>query len=182
MNYQVLQMRQFFLDNYKLSPVAELEYRFEPVGDNDQDKRKSSMAFVKRMNSLETPLKEMFDAQHQVLLSFSEFPVIYKLGFNKHAFNALAPLYSKLDKAVKDMQKTLKKHSSAPEVVDYYKAAEPFLAVSVYDMMKADFAEFEKVTVVRMAESQAKYPEWQHWDSALPDWEAVNAKYKDAKK
>lgn len=182
MNYQAVNMHNFFLNNYRLSPVAELEYRFEPVGDNDQDKRKSSMAFVKRMNTLEPALKELFDAQHHVLLSLAEMPVVYKLGFNKHAFNALAPLYAKLDKAVKEMQRLLKKHASVPEVVEYYKGVEPFLAVSVYDMMKADFSEFEKVTVARMAESQAKYPDWKTWDSALPEWETINVRYKDAKK
>lgn len=182
MTYQALEMQKFVKEHYRLSPVSEMEFAFEPHGETDQHKRNSSLAFTKRMKALDPVLQEMFDVQHKLFLCFNEMPVVFKLGFNYHAFNALAPLYAKLEKTVKEFQKTLKKHSGQPEVVEYYKELEPFLAVSVYDMMKSDFALFESETVKRMAENKASDPVWDRWDSEFINWEMVNQLYKEAKK
>lgn len=182
MQYKSLDMFQFFYQNYKLNPVSVLEFNFEPSGADDQEKRKSSLSFVKRMNTVSPALNELYDAQVRMVSDYQEMRVVYKLGFNFNAFNVLAPLYAKLEKNVKEFQRLLKKHSSHPEVVEYYKSAESELPVNVYDMMKEDFAAFEKVTTVRIAEAKASDPHWTLWDSELPNWETVNQLYKNAKK
>lgn len=181
MTYKALEMQKFFQENYKLSPVAVLEFEFEPFGETDQDKRKSSMAFVKRMNALNPAFEELYEEQHHLLQAFSDMPVVYKLGLNENAFYSLVPSYVKLEKCLKSFQKCLKKHSGQPEVVEYYKKAEDYLSTNVYEMMKQDFALFEAVTTERMVETKAKYPHWDKWDSATPNWELVNLKYKEAK-
>ncbi len=181
MTYQALALKEFVSQNYKLSPVSVMEFEFEPTGETDQDKRKSSLAFVKRMNAMNQSLEELYEEQHKLFLAFSEMPVMFKLGFSEVTFYALVPQYVKLEKALKNFQKTLKKHSSHPEVVAYYKNLEPHLSTNVYEMMKSDFAEFEKVTVERMAESKARFPNWDRWDEPTPDWTLVNQKYKEAK-
>lgn len=182
MQYKSLEMFQFFLQNYKLNPVAVLEFNFEPTGADDQEKRKASMSFVKRMNTVSPALNELYDAQCRILGDYPEMRVVYKLGFNLHAYNVLAPLYAKLEKNVKEFQRLLKKHSSHQDVVDYYKLAEDKLPSNVYEMMKEDFAAFETVTVPRLEDAKAKYPDWDMWDGASPDWEHVNQLYKNAKK
>lgn len=182
MQYKSLEMFQFFLQNYKLNPVAVLEFNFEPTGADDQEKRKASMSFVKRMNTVSPALNELYDAQCRMLGDYPEMRVVYKLGFNLHAYNVLAPLYAKLEKNVKEFQRLLKKHSSHPDVVEYYKLAEGQLSSNVYEMMKEDFAAFETVTVPRLEDAKAKYLDWDMWDGASPDWEHVNQLYKNAKK
>lgn len=182
MQYKSLEMFQFFLQNYKLNPVAVLEFNFEPTGADDQEKRKASMSFVKRMNTVSPALHELYDAQCRMLGDYPEMRVVYKLGFNLHAYNVLAPLYAKLEKNVKEFQRLLKKHSSHPDVVEYYKLAEAQLPSNVYEMMKEDFAAFETVTVPRLEDAKAKDPDWDMWDGASPDWEHVNQLYKNAKK
>lgn len=182
MQYKSLEMFQFFLQNYKLNPVAVLEFNFEPTGADDQEKRKSSMSFVKRMNTVSPALNELYDAQCRMLGDYPEMRVVYKLGFNLHAYNVLAPLYARLEKNVKEFQRLLKKHSSHPDVVEYYKLAEVKLPSNVYEMMKEDFAAFETVTCTRLEDAQSKYPDWHMWDGSSPDWELVNQLYKNAKK
>jgi hypothetical protein len=182
MQYKSLQMFQFFKEQYKLNPVAVLEFNFEPVGADDQEKRKSSLTFVKRINTVSPSLNELYDAQVRMVSDYHEMSVMYKLGFNFHAFNALVPLYAKLEKNVKEFQRLLKKHSSHPEVVSYYKEAESHLPANVYEMMKEDFALFETVTVERMKEVKAKDSAWTMWDSEHPDWDTINRLYKEAKK
>lgn len=181
MNYQVLEMKKFFLENYKLHPGAVMEYAFEAQGEDDQAKRKATLAFVKRMNALETALDSLFEEQHKLLQTFTEFHVVYKIGFSEVAFYSLTSMYAKLDKRLKEFSKTLKKHQSLPEVAEYFKAAEPYLATNVYNMMKEDFAEFEKVTAVRMQNDKERFPEYQFWDATTPDMSRVNQIYKEAK-
>lgn len=182
MQYKSLDLFQFFYQNYKLNPVAVLEFNFEPTGVDDQDKRKASMSFVKRMNTVSPALNELYDAQVRMVSDYPEMRVLYKLGFNLHAYNVLAPLYARLEKNVKEFQRLLKKHSSHPEVVEYYKLAETQLPTNVYDMMKEDFGVFQTVTVQRLDTAKEKNPDWDMWDSAYPDWEVVNQLYKNAKK
>lgn len=182
MQYKSLDLCQFFFEHYKLNPVAVLEFNFEPSGADDQEKRKASMSFVKRMNTVSPSLNELYDAQCRMLGDYPEMRVVYKLGFNLHAFNVLAPLYARLEKNVKEFQRLLKKHSSHPEVVEYYKLAEAQLPTNVYEMMKEDFGAFETETVQRLDAAKEKYPDWDMWDAAQPDWEAVNQLYKNAKK
>lgn len=182
MQYKSLELFQFFVQSYRLNPVAVLEFNFEPTGADDQEKRKASMSFVKRMNTVSPALNELYDAQCRMLGDYPEMRVVYKLGFNLHAYNVLAPLYARLEKNVKEFQRLLKKHSSHPDVVTYYKLAEEQLPSNVYEMMKEDFAAFETVTVQRLEDAKAKHPDWDMWDGASPDWEVVNQLYKNAKK
>ncbi len=181
MNYQALKLNQFFREHYLLSPVSVMEFEFEPFGETDQDKRKSSVNFVKRMNVITPFLNELYDEQHHLFQAVSEMPCIYKLGFNKNAFYALVPHYVKLEKSLKAFKQLLKKHSVHPEVAAYYKDAEVWLESNIYEMMKSDFAEFEKVTTQRLEQYKAEEPEWDRWDEATPDWSVVNEKYKAAK-
>lgn len=178
MNYQVLEMQKFFQDNYKLHAVSELEDAFSPVGETDQEKRKSSMAFVKRMTVLQTPLEELFQKQCDLMTAFSDFKTTYKMGFNENSFYSLAALYGKLEKCLKEFSKTLKKHSNQPEIDKYFKEAEPYLATNVFNMMKEDFESFEVITKARMQKCKETYPNFNEWDSATPDWEIVKDKYK----
>lgn len=182
MQYKSLELFQFFFQSYRLNPVAVLEFNFEPTGADDQEKRKASMSFVKRMNTVSPALNELYDAQCRMLGDYPEMRVVYKLGFNLHAYNVLAPLYARLEKNVKEFQRLLKKHSSHPDVSAYYKLAEEQLPSNVYEMMKEDFAAFETVTVQRLEDAKAKHPDWDMWDGASPDWEVVNQLYKNAKK
>jgi len=182
MQYKSLELFQFFAQNYRLNPVAVLEFNFEPTGADDQEKRKASMSFVKRMNTVSPALNELYDAQCRMLGDYPEMRVVYKLGFNLHAYNVLAPLYARLEKNVKEFQRLLKKHSSHPDVAAYYKLAEEHLPSNVYEMMKEDFAVFETVTVQRLEDAKVKHPDWDMWDGASPDWEVVNQLYKNAKK
>lgn len=178
MTYKVLEMKKFFTDNYKLHAGSEMEHVFVATGETDQEKRKSSLSFVKRMSALEQPLDELFQKQGEVLKSFSDFEIIYKMGSNEVAFYSLASLYSKLEKSLKDFNKSLKKHSNQPEIVEYFKEAEPYLSTNVFNLMKEDFDLFETVTVERMNEHKARFPDFNNWDSPVPDWEIVKERYK----
>lgn len=182
MQYKSLALFQFFREHYRLNPVAVLEFDFEPTGADDQEKRKASLSFVKRMNTVSPALHELYDAQVRMVSDSQEMYVVYKMGFNFNAFNVLAPMYAKLEKNVKEFQRLLKKHSNHPEVAEYYKAAEAELPSNVYEMMKSDFAAFEAVTVRRMVVEKERYPEWTLWDSEHPNWESINQLYKNTKK
>lgn len=181
MNVQALSLKEQFKAKYSLSPVSEMEYHFEPVGETDQEKRKSSMAFVKRMGAITPALDEMFDVQHRLNNAFNDMPVIYKLGSNKIAFNALAAEYGKIEKALKEFRKVLKRHSNIPEVVEYYKEAESLLPASAYELMKQDFEAFLPVAEQRLASDMSRFPDFKHWDNAEIDWDTVNKRFKEAK-
>lgn len=178
MTYQVLKLREFFTQHYKLHAASEMEFSFEPFGEDDQAKRKSSLAFVKKMTQLQAHLEDMYVVQKNLLKATDEFAVVFKLGSNEVAFYALAPLYAKLEKALKEFFKTLKKYQNLPDVAEYFKKAEVYSNVNVFDMMKEDFSEFEKVTTVRMEADKKRFPDFKHWDSATPDWDVVKEKYK----
>jgi hypothetical protein len=181
MNYQVLEMKKFFLANYKLHPNAVMEYSFSPEGEDDQSKRKSTLAFVKRMNTLTTPLDDLFEEQHKLLHTLTDFHIVYNIGFSEVAFYSLSAMYAKVDKRLKEFSKTLKKHQSLPEVAAYFKNVETYLATNVYNMMKEDFLEFEKVTSVRMENDRKRFPDYHFWDAATPDMARVNQIYKESK-
>ncbi|BDR25592.1 hypothetical protein RVBP17_3630 [Pseudomonas phage sp. 30-3] len=182
MNYKALEVFYFFLEHYKVNPVADLEFKFEPSGSDDQSKRKSSLSFVKRIGVLTPSFNELYEVQNRFMTDLREMNVVYKIGFNYNAFNVLAPLYARYEKNVKEFRRLLKKYSSFNEVTEYYKKADNMLPDNVYETMKEDFSLFNDVTTKRLSEIKLCYPNWQVWDSEHPNWETINQLYKNAKK
>lgn len=178
MEYKVLEMQKFFNDNYKLHAVSDLEESFTPVGNTDQEKRKSSLTFVKRMSILQEPLDELFNNQCELISAFSEFRTTYKMGLNENAFYDLASSYAKLEKSLKDFLKNLKKHSNQPEIANHFESALPYLSTNVFNMMKEDFEAFEVVTKERMEINKERYPDFDRWDNHYPNWETIKERYK----
>lgn len=176
MNLQSLNMLAQIKEKYSLSPLAVMSYEFDSEGDI-----KKSQVFLKRLNQMTPVLEELYTAQHKIYMTLNEMPVIFKLGFSKVCFNALAPIYSQLDKNIKEFKRVLKKGSSFTEVVEFFKEAEAIFDVNVYEMMKSDFAEFQPTVDERMAVTKATYTNFDLWDSTEVDWVVVNQRYKEAK-
>lgn len=181
MNYKVLELKKFFLANYKLHPSAVMEYDYVAPGEDDQSKRKATLSFVKRMTALSDPLEKISAHQQKLFYALNDFDVLYKLGANEVVYYVLANLYSVLDKTLKEFSKELKKNQNQPEIVEFFKNAEPYLNQSGYAMMKEDFEMFEPVTTERLNSDKKRFPNHTVWMNPTPDMEKVNEIFKKTK-
>lgn len=178
---KVLELKENFQKHYRVAPLAVLEFNFDNSGEHDDEKRKKSMAFVKRLNALSPALHELAEVQFNLYGAFTDFAVVYKLGSNYHAYNALGKLYGSLEKRMKEFKTVLKKHSNQPEVAELYKPAVEMLDMSAFDMMRLDFEVAKPMFEERMREDQSRFPEFTHWDTTEVDFETVKENFKKAK-
>lgn len=135
----------------------------------------------KRMNTLFKPLNELYDAQLALFATFTEFRYCYTFGSGCTTNYYLASLYGSWAKRAKEFSALLKKHSSQPEIAEYYQFMQEHLKTDVYAMMKQDFINSIVAFAKRRAIDVAKYPKWDKWEPLELDWEIVNARFKAAK-
>lgn len=168
--------------NFTFHPLLALEDNFEPVGKDDMEKRKATIAFTKKLNSLSKALDESFDKKFKVYSSFHEFKCVYKLMESATAFNYLAKLYAALDYSLQELNKFLKSQKNVPEVMQDFNGFEELLELNVWDTMNKDFEYFQTVTAKRLARSKERFPKHDMWEQSEPNMEKVKELYKETLK
>lgn len=152
--------------NYQLSPHVHFDEHCDP----------------KRQKVLGLIAGELFDAQMAVSAAFREFHFVYATGAGRTPFHYLAGLYGALQKRFKEMSALLKKHGKQDEVTSYYfKMLTGILPLSLYDIMKSDFALMAPVFAARRQYDEDRYPDFDMWEPLEIDWEVANKNFKDAK-
>lgn len=179
----VLRLSSFMKgNNFTFHPIMALEDNFNPVGDTDMEKRKSTLAFTKKLNSLSKTLDEAFDKKFKVHASFHEFKCVYKLMESETAFNYLAKLYAGLDYSLQELNKFLKSQKNSPEVMQDFEKFEELLTLNVWETMNNDFEYFKVITHKRLERSKERFPNHDMWESSQPDMEKVKELYKETLK
>jgi len=182
-NLKVLEMkRQLKAWDFTFHPSIPYENAFVPAGNTDEERRKSTLAFVKKLNGLTPAFDAVQDRQFKVFLAFSEFECVYKLMFTNVAFNYLAKLYAFLDYQLQEFNKMVKSYKNVPELTDYFSRYESLMDMKVWDTMVEDFTFFETVTNERVASFKLKDPDFSMPYTPNVDWDEVKELYKSTLK
>lgn len=182
-NLKVLEMkRQLKAWDFTFHPSIPYENAFVPAGNTDEERRKSTLAFVKKLNGLTPAFDAVQDRQFKVFFAFSEFECVYKLMFTNVAFNYLAKLYAFLDYQLQEFNKMVKSYKNVPELTDYFSRYESLMDMKVWDTMVEDFTFFETVTNERVASFKLKDPDFSMPYTPNVDWDEVKELYKSTLK
>lgn len=182
-NLKVLEMkRQLKAWDFTFHPSIPYENAFVPAGNTDEERRKSTLAFVKKLNGLAPAFDAVQDRQFKVFFAFSEFECVYKLMFTNVAFNYLAKLYAFLDYQLQEFNKMVKSYKNVPELTDYFSRYESLMDMKVWDTMVEDFTFFETVTNERVASFKLKDPDFSMPYTPKVDWDEVKELYKSTLK
>jgi len=182
-NLKVLEMkRQLKAWDFTFHPSIPYENAFVPAGNTDEERRKSTLAFVKKLNGLAPAFDAVQDRQFKVFFAFSEFECVYKLMFTNVAFNYLAKLYAFLDYQLQEFNKMVKSYKNVPELTDYFSRYESLMDMKVWDTMVEDFTFFETVTNERVASFKLKDPDFSMPYTPNVDWDEVKELYKSTLK
>jgi hypothetical protein len=180
---KVLEMKRKLKEwDFTFHPSIPYENAFVPAGDTDEARRKSTLAFVKKLNSLNPTFDAVQEKQFKVFTAFSEFECVYKLMFTSVAFNYLAKQYALLDYQLQEFNKTVKSYKNVPELTEYFARYQSLLEMKVWDVMVEDFTYFEKVTQSRVEEFKIKDPDFSMPYTPNVDWDAVKEIYKSTLK
>lgn len=174
--------RQLKAWDFTFHPSIPYENAFVPAGNTDEERRKSTLAFVKKLNGLAPAFDAVQDRQFKVFFAFSEFECVYKLMFTNVAFNYLAKLYAFLDYQLQEFNKMVKSYKNVPELTDYFSRYESLMDMKVWDTMVEDFTFFETVTNERVASFKLKDPDFSMPYTPNVDWDEVKELYKSTLK
>lgn len=174
--------REMELKNFTFHPLVFLEESFVPAGETDMEKRKSTLAFTKKLNSLSSDLDTLFEKKFQVYTALTEFKCVYKLMETEEAFNYLAKLYAGLDYSLQELNKFLKSQKNAPELLNDVKEFDELLSLNVWETMAEDFKYMEPVCEQRLNVSKERFPKYEFWSKHSVDWDKVKENYKESLK
>lgn len=176
---KVLEMKRKLKEwEFTFHPSIPYENAFVPVGDTDEARRKSTLAFVKKLNGLTPTFDSVQEKQFKVFSAFGEFECVYKLMFTSVAFNYLAKQYALLDYQLQEFNKTVKSYKNVPELTEYFARYQSLVEMKVWEVMVEDFNYFETVTQARVEEFKVKDPSFTMPYTPNVDWDAVKEIYK----